>query len=264
MAYFQDLTPYSYIKSRWTEQPDALNVGWLDAYAIFPTAVPSTAFINKLWWLVQNPVNLCRGAHICHLCKRQVKPYGNGEIRVTGSDGKVYAAPVLIVHYVEAHHYAPPEEFINAVMGKKVMKNTKIYVAAPWIHKETARAARDVLVEGGFEVTSRWLDIHTDVQENDPKKADYLAEQAIHDVTDVNNADILILLNISKSEGKAVETGLALAWNKPVILVGERTNIFHWLPIPITHDIIGAMEIIDNWNAGLTWDGKEKEVLIDR
>jgi hypothetical protein len=40
---------------------------------------------------------------------------GSGEIRVPG-DRKVYAAPILIHHYVEAHGYKPPEEFIEAVI----------------------------------------------------------------------------------------------------------------------------------------------------
>jgi hypothetical protein len=40
---------------------------------------------------------------------------GNGEIIVKGEDGRRYAAPTLILHYIEAHHYLPPEEFIQAV-----------------------------------------------------------------------------------------------------------------------------------------------------
>ncbi|MCX7805518.1 MAG: hypothetical protein N3A38_10060 [Planctomycetota bacterium] len=38
------------------------------------------------------------------------------EIRVLGRDGKIYAAPTLIYHYVVAHKYRPPQEFIDAVM----------------------------------------------------------------------------------------------------------------------------------------------------
>jgi hypothetical protein len=40
---------------------------------------------------------------------------GNGEIRVSGKDGIVYAAPTLVCHYIQAHGYFPPEEFIEAV-----------------------------------------------------------------------------------------------------------------------------------------------------
>ena len=42
---------------------------------------------------------------------------GNGEIRVAGSAGVVYVAPVLVAHYVEVHNYCPPEEFIVAVIS---------------------------------------------------------------------------------------------------------------------------------------------------
>ena len=41
---------------------------------------------------------------------------GNGEIRVTGEDGTVYAAPTMIAHYVAEHHYLPPQEFVDAVL----------------------------------------------------------------------------------------------------------------------------------------------------
>jgi hypothetical protein len=29
--------------------------------------------------------------------------------------GHIYAAPTLIYHYVEAHHYKPPDEFLQAL-----------------------------------------------------------------------------------------------------------------------------------------------------
>jgi hypothetical protein len=42
---------------------------------------------------------------------------GSAEIRVPGSGGRIYAAPDLIYHYVEAHGYRPPDEFVEAVMA---------------------------------------------------------------------------------------------------------------------------------------------------
>ena len=44
-------------------------------------------------------------------------PRGSGEIRVRGTDRTAYTAPILIVHYVEAHGYRPPEEFIAAILN---------------------------------------------------------------------------------------------------------------------------------------------------
>ncbi|MEJ7786715.1 MAG: hypothetical protein WKF96_18085 [Solirubrobacteraceae bacterium] len=40
----------------------------------------------------------------------------NGEIRVTGEDGTVYAAPTMIAHYVAEHDYLPPQEFVDALL----------------------------------------------------------------------------------------------------------------------------------------------------
>jgi hypothetical protein len=40
---------------------------------------------------------------------------GSAEIRVPGKDGKVYAAPNLIYHYIKDCGYLPPQEFIDAV-----------------------------------------------------------------------------------------------------------------------------------------------------
>jgi hypothetical protein len=40
---------------------------------------------------------------------------GWAEIRVFGDDGKVYAAPNMIYHYVTAHHYKPPDAFVRAL-----------------------------------------------------------------------------------------------------------------------------------------------------
>jgi len=111
VAYFRDLSPYGYITSPDTVQPDALNVGWLDAWHPFPKGAVDSEKIARLKALCEHPVNLCRGYHTCHVCQ-QAK--GNGEIRVSGG-GVTYAAPALIAHYVEAHRYLPPQSFLDAL-----------------------------------------------------------------------------------------------------------------------------------------------------
>jgi hypothetical protein len=77
-----------------------------------------------------------RGIHVCEFCDFGAKPapldqaavnayfqrlkladaVSSAEIRVVGRDGRVYAAPMLVCHYVEVHGYRPPDEFVNAVM----------------------------------------------------------------------------------------------------------------------------------------------------
>lgn len=122
MAYFPDLTPYAYIVSRWTEQPIALNVGWLEHGHEFARGPVPAEFTERLAQLVARPVNRCRGSHTCWCGERA----GNGEIRVPSAAG-VYAAPVLIAHYVEAHDYRPPQAFIDAVLAAPLPDDETVF-----------------------------------------------------------------------------------------------------------------------------------------
>jgi hypothetical protein len=44
---------------------------------------------------------------------------GNGEIRVS-REGITFAAPVLIVHYIEVHKYLPPQHFLKAIEESEI------------------------------------------------------------------------------------------------------------------------------------------------
>ncbi|WP_282692602.1 hypothetical protein [Streptomyces sp. CC208A] len=63
-----------------------------------------------------------RGHHSCPFCASRIfgsragHPQGSAEIRVMGG-GVAHAAPELIAHYVEAHGYVPPTDFIRAVLA---------------------------------------------------------------------------------------------------------------------------------------------------
>jgi hypothetical protein len=128
--HFPDLTPYEYFRGE--SNANAVNVGWLSVTAPFPKGGVSAEFVHRLRRLTTSPVNLTRGSHLCELCPPPPKvlnsagcwtlnpppgTYGNGEIRVPGSNGAIYAAPILILHYVEAHQYVPPAEFVDAVLA---------------------------------------------------------------------------------------------------------------------------------------------------
>ena len=59
----------------------------------------------------------CNGVAIdpnCSWARCIAERSSNGEIRVSG-EGIVFAAPVLIVHYIEAHSYLPPAQFLKAI-----------------------------------------------------------------------------------------------------------------------------------------------------
>ncbi len=134
MAYFADLTPYVYGIGERPDGPQALNIGWLDRRCPFPTGETPAEFREKLrlFCLDAVLVRLYRGFHPCEFCPltddewaagredrcgegASLAAIGCGEMRVEGETA-VYAAPSLIVHYVEAHHYRPPDPFIEAVL----------------------------------------------------------------------------------------------------------------------------------------------------
>jgi hypothetical protein len=121
MAYLEDL---SVNRSLRETEPDTLNLGWLGKGQPFEVRETSEAFRAALRKICDdNPIRLCCGHHVCELCPGASwgDPYfrdmGNGEIWVRDAGGTWYAAPRLIVHYVEEHGYCPPQGFIDAVLN---------------------------------------------------------------------------------------------------------------------------------------------------
>ena len=125
MTYFDDLSQYSYLPE---EEEDILNVGWLDKDHAFPRGVTSDEFIERLAWLsIYSSVKQTPGIHGCMLCpvaafgfhniSHEGKSHilGSAEIRVKGNRA-TYAAPDLLIHYVLAHEYLPPEDFVSGVI----------------------------------------------------------------------------------------------------------------------------------------------------
>lgn len=115
MAFFEDLTPYTYLHPE-EEPPGTVNIGWLDRGHPFPTGPTGDEFRAKLGRLCARRVRQTRGFHPCCFCNGRGRPASSAEVRVAGN-GKVYAAPSLVHHYVVAHGYRPPEEFIAAVLA---------------------------------------------------------------------------------------------------------------------------------------------------
>jgi hypothetical protein len=121
MAYFKDLTEYRLFGK---PEPGVLNVGWLGEGQPFQTRDTSEAFRAALTKLCNDhAIRPCAGHHVCEICPGASwhDPYfhnmGNGEIRVRDAAGTWYAAPRLIIHYVDKHGYCPPQQFIDAVIG---------------------------------------------------------------------------------------------------------------------------------------------------
>jgi hypothetical protein len=124
MPYFSDLTPYSLLLANDKVSPNLLNVGWLSRRHPYDKRDVDRALLEKLLRQCRKPARLTRGFHRCDFCgvfpismtvDGEKVGLGNGEVRVSGANGIVYAAPTLTCHYIEKHGYGPPQEFLDAV-----------------------------------------------------------------------------------------------------------------------------------------------------
>lgn len=104
-------------------------------------------------------------------------------------------------------------------------------------------------VEGaGHEITHKWWDVE-DTPESE-RTVQILREQAVKDVLGVKNADLVLVINTAKSEGKSLEQGVAIGDNKPIVIVGKRgefsMNVFHYLDnYRWVETVSEALEILD-------------------
>jgi hypothetical protein len=152
VTFFADLTPYTYFHPE--EGPaGTVNVGWLDPRHPYTTGATSAKFRQTLRQLCRRRMKQTRGFQPCYFCRGPYRPHGSPEIRMPGRR-RVYAAPELVYHYVAAHGYRPPEEFVAAVLAlsglvgrrpaperKERMGAELWYHRAPW-HPEPGDALR--------------------------------------------------------------------------------------------------------------------------
>jgi hypothetical protein len=107
-------------------------------------------------------------------------------------------------------------------------RKMRVYIAAPWKDRELARYTAAHVVAAGHSITHNWWDVEGEYADHEAMLA--CAKQ---DVVGVILADKVVLIDSQKSEGKAVEQGIAIAMNKPILAIGERgahsQNVFHHL-----------------------------------
>ncbi len=120
----EDLEPYEGCRTDAEISLTPLAVGWLQPGRPFDVGETPAEFLPALLPFCLPPETVCPwpGLPLCPLCRQPVILPGEDrsaahltEIRVIG-ETEIYAAPALIYHYVEAHHYQPPDEFIAAVL----------------------------------------------------------------------------------------------------------------------------------------------------
>jgi hypothetical protein len=133
MTYYADLSPCDYFP--FDTQGKLLSLGWLDADFPYARGNVDRAFIEKLAELLTDPWQpaVAMGRHECQFCRFSGGPpmfnFGGRTVRVGASNvflpasGVIYVAPSLILHYIDSHGYAPPEEFQRAVLECPPMKS---------------------------------------------------------------------------------------------------------------------------------------------
>lgn len=122
--YHSDFSKY-----RENEKGNYYYIGWLGPTHKYNTGHLESQFLSKLFAIFRREqVRLVRGINTCHLCPHQddgrvyfsmdgfEKLLGISEIWIPNeSFDKVFAAPSLILHYIDTHNYRPPQEFVDAV-----------------------------------------------------------------------------------------------------------------------------------------------------
>lgn len=110
-------------------------VGWLERGRAFTQGEVSDRFFEALMQLLVDPWQpfANAGRHACSLCRFVGGPaeisyegttvaLGASNLFVPG-DGVIYVAPSLVAHYVDAHEYQPPEQFMKAVLECPQMRS---------------------------------------------------------------------------------------------------------------------------------------------
>ena len=132
MTWYADLSPIDYFRSH--SSPSFRAVGWLGEGHPFPQDEVRPEFFQRLCLLLVDPwdPHEFRGFHDCEFCPPDDGPalhlhlpqISVGDELVTMGVSNlfvpaqrcVYVAPSLIAHYVRDHGYAPPPDFVDAVL----------------------------------------------------------------------------------------------------------------------------------------------------
>ncbi|MEV4318829.1 hypothetical protein [Actinocrispum sp. NPDC049592] len=123
MAVYEDLSPYEYLPV--DHQGAIVNVGWLGKGTPYPSGPVPPGFRDALVRTASGyQTHATRGFHKCPFCgirrATTAEPVplllGHAEFHIPG-DQVTYAAPTLVIHYIDEHDYQPPQEFIDAVLA---------------------------------------------------------------------------------------------------------------------------------------------------
>lgn len=124
MTFFTELSEYSNMIEPF-HMNGVVNVGWIDIRANFQRGETQKTLSEKLLAIAcgsesaHTLVEPIRESPRCAICgpislQCGLKVLPEAELWVPG-EGVVFASPIAIIHYIEAHEYRPPAEYIEAV-----------------------------------------------------------------------------------------------------------------------------------------------------
>jgi hypothetical protein len=137
MAWYEDLAPCDYFGSECATCLRA--IGWLEHGRTFTTGRVGNEVYSKLVELLKEPwqPSIFMGFHRCDLCQYD----GESGMRnlFIPAHGVAFVAPELVIHYMNAHAYRPPDEFCAAVLSSPEMRSVPylramLSVARPLMH----------------------------------------------------------------------------------------------------------------------------------
>ncbi|UYQ64536.1 HEAT repeat domain-containing protein [Streptomyces peucetius] len=111
---FLDLSPYEYRKFPLPMR----SVGWLGRrFGVQGGGAQNVtvADMQRFKGASRRLGSVTLGTHECEFCPADLPFEGNGEYRYYCRSGEVYAAPSMILHYVDEHGYCPPREFLESL-----------------------------------------------------------------------------------------------------------------------------------------------------
>jgi hypothetical protein len=127
MAWYADLSPCDYFG------PDSAcflrAVGWLERGKAFSSGSVDAKVYARLVELLKEPWEpiATMGFHDCDLCLYEGQSGKRNLFVPAGS--MVFVCPELLIHYMNAHQYRPPEEFCEAVLTCPPMRSTPYFKA---------------------------------------------------------------------------------------------------------------------------------------
>jgi hypothetical protein len=119
MAEINDLSACDYFPF---EGVDLIAVGWLGSNSSYMRGSVSASFLHALKTLCESPWQPvgASGMHQCELCQFDGPNFGDNVF--VPHAGRIYVAPVGVIHYIAAHWYQPPPVFIDAVLACPPMR----------------------------------------------------------------------------------------------------------------------------------------------